>query len=133
MSTYDRYLAQMAQAYEQVDWKSTDVRKYVSGETLKQVHADVQSLKGAGNHMTGAPTSDSKVTKITMTGPVPTATLTTCLDVSKWDTVDASGKSLPPIKGQLKRYIVVSSLEKWPNGWMVLREKAEARTCVPNT
>jgi hypothetical protein len=131
-TTYGKYLAELARAYEGVDYKATDVRKYVSGDALKQVHADVQSLKGAGNHMTGAPTSSSQVSKISMGGALPTATLTSCLDVSRWETVDKAGKALPPVPGQLKRYVTVSTFEKWPNGWMVLSEKAEARACTPD-
>ncbi|MEU8893699.1 hypothetical protein [Streptomyces sp. NPDC048442] len=132
VTTYGKYLTELARSYEGVDYKATDLRKYASGNALKQVHHDVQSLKGAGNHMTGAPTSSSKVSKISMGGALPTATLTSCLDVSHWDTVDKAGKALPPIPGQLKRYVTVSTFEKWPTGWMVLSEKAEARACTPD-
>ncbi|MFF0746638.1 hypothetical protein ACFYVL_40245 [Streptomyces sp. NPDC004111] len=130
LKSYGTFLREQARAYEIVDWKATDVRQYVSGKALQQVHNDVQSLKSAGNHAQGAPKNDSKVTKITMGGPIPTATITSCMDVSGWKTVDKSGKPLPPVPGALDRFVMVSTLEKWPNGWMTIAEKPEG-ACAP--
>ncbi|MFI5808721.1 hypothetical protein [Streptomyces sp. NPDC051561] len=130
LTSYGNFLREQARAYEIVDWKATDVRQYVSGRALKQVHNDVQSLKNAGNHAQGAPKNDSKVTKITMSGRIPTATITSCMDVSGWKTLDKSGKALPPVPGALDRFVMVSSLEKWPNGWMTIAEKPEG-ACAP--
>ncbi|GHA47958.1 hypothetical protein GCM10010329_82980 [Streptomyces spiroverticillatus] len=130
LTSYDNFLREQARAYEIVNVEATSVNKYVSGNALKQVHMDVQSLKGAGNHAEGAPKNDSKVTKISMGGKLPTATITSCLDVTPVKIIDKQGKTVPHA-GSLSKYIAVTTLEKWPNGWMVLDEGPEGRACTP--
>lgn len=130
LDSYQNFVAERTEAYKTVDYKSTSLDKYSSGKAIQQVYGGVQSLRSAGNHMQGTFKTSPEVTKITTSGQLPKATITSCVDVSKFLVIDKAGKTVPHA-GQLNQYITVTSLEKWPNGWMIVNERPEGRTCTP--
>ncbi|MFF4699916.1 hypothetical protein [Streptomyces chattanoogensis] len=122
LAAYKAFWAEQARAYGKADLKGTRLEKLASGEALTRAMTDVATMKQAGTVTKGAPAHDAKVTSIRMRGKLPTATISDCLDISRWKTVKArSGKVVPFPKNQPLRYITSAYAEKWSGGWMILK------------
>ncbi|MEJ8632318.1 secreted protein/lipoprotein [Streptomyces sp. MS2.AVA.5] len=111
--------------------QGTDLRKYAAGTALfvaedaaKKRHAKGQMM--AGNVVVDIPT----VTKIDINRKVPSATLSSCLDITKWNVVErASNKPVPLPSERLTRYVITSTVEKWPDGWKVIKDDPQVKPC----
>ncbi|WP_230993746.1 hypothetical protein [Streptomyces endocoffeicus] len=130
LTAYRSYWREQAKAYSKASVKDTDLDKYASADALGRAEGDVLSLQKAGVVTRGKPTSDPEVTRIDMDRQVPQATINDCIDVSKWISVNRkTGKTVPPPRGQLKRYTTTIEAEKWGKQWMMLKVTSKARTC----
>ncbi|MFI0772595.1 hypothetical protein ACH4TQ_48230 [Streptomyces sp. NPDC021218] len=130
LTAYRSYWHEQVKAYSKASVKDTDLDKYASADALGRAEGDVLSLQKAGVVTRGKPTSNPEVTRIDMDRQVPQATINDCLDVSKWISVNRkTGKTVPPPKGQLKRYTTTIEAEKWGKQWMMLKVTSKARTC----
>ncbi|WP_174855774.1 hypothetical protein [Streptomyces rishiriensis] len=70
------------------------------------------------------------VTKTELDSPTPRVTLSSCLDVSQWQPVIADTRK--PVKlptNRLTKYQVLTTLEKWPQGWRVVRDEPQGKKC----
>ncbi|MFJ3714112.1 MULTISPECIES: hypothetical protein [unclassified Streptomyces] len=130
LEVYKRYRQEQTKAYAAADYKSTRVQKYVTGDALGQLVSDIEGLKNSGSRTEGSPVTNPKVTALSASGKRPTAAIADCFDVTHWKVVNrASGKAAPRPKGQLKRYVIDLTLEKWGNRWMILKEETQNRGC----
>ncbi|MFD8339274.1 hypothetical protein ACFV42_42625 [Streptomyces solisilvae] len=130
LAAYRSYWSEQVKAYSKASVKDTDLDKYASADALGRAEGDVLSLQKAGVVTRGKPTSDPEVTQIDMDRQVPQATINDCIDVSKWISVNRkTGKTVPPPRGQLKRYTTTIEAEKWGKQWMMLKVTSKARTC----
>jgi hypothetical protein len=129
LAAYSSMWHEQTKAYAKASGKGTDLEKYATAEALSRALGDLQSLKAAGKVLQGEPTHKSKVTSIDLDKKLPDAKITDCLDVSKWKTVTTAGKTVPPTKGVLKRYITVVSAEKWGKRWMMTKVEPQRRPC----
>ncbi|MFJ9855323.1 hypothetical protein [Streptomyces sp. NPDC101150] len=130
LGAYDHFWDEQAKAYSQGTEKGTDLEKYASTEALARAMGDLASLHGSGNVTSGKPTHAAKVTALGLEKKLPDATITDCMDVSKWRTVNKkTGKALAAPKGKLTRYVSIVSAQKWGKQWMITKVEPQHRSC----
>ncbi|AWN24797.1 hypothetical protein [Streptomyces sp. NEAU-S7GS2] len=128
---YTRFWAEQVKAYAKADISSSRLTKYASGEALARARGDVAAMKQAGTVTQGAPRHQVRLSPLSQRGKVQAATVTDCLDISRWKTVKArSGAQVPFPKQQPLRYVTSVSAEKWGEQWMIIKVTPQGdRTC----
>ncbi|MGW7067103.1 hypothetical protein ACWGII_18790 [Streptomyces sp. NPDC054855] len=124
IEVYGRMWEEQVKAYAKGDHEGTDLKKYSTKEALGGVLGDLLSMKQAGTATKGTPThSDIEVTAMNLDREVPTAQITDCLDISKWQTVNKkTGKVQPFPTEQELRYETTADAERWgKNRWMITK------------
>ncbi|SHH34541.1 hypothetical protein [Streptomyces sp. 3214.6] len=131
IAAYGAYWQEMEKLYADVTGKSVHLDQYAAAAALKNAEADAKSTHERGLINTGdvAVTAQS-VTKVDTSGKIPNATLSSCLDISRWQTVNAETKSpvsLPD--NRLTKYVIVSTVERYPEGWRVTSDEPQGKSC----
>lgn len=128
---YKDYWTEMERAYASGTTKGTDLPKYAAGLALSVANKDVASQHKAGQMAIGDVTvEDSVVTAIDLHRKVPNASLSSCLDISKWEVVDRETKKKADLpEGRLMKYVIRTTLERWPEGWRVVKDEPQERAC----
>lgn len=131
LQAYEDFWAAQVKAYGQADIKGTDLKKYATKEALGRAMGDVLVMKNAGTATKGAPTHKARVTSLTLTGSVPKASLSDCLDISGWKTVKTKTGAVQPFpSNQPLRYVTTAKAEKWGQQWMITELTPDGnRTC----
>lgn len=120
LAAYSSMSAEQMKAYRQASAEGTDLEKYATAEALGQIRNDLARMKEAGTVVRGEIGHDAKVTGVDMDAKTPKATLSDCVDLSKYETYDTRAKKVIPLPTeQPLRYVMTVRAEKWPNGWMV--------------
>ena len=131
VAAYGAYWQEMEKLYADPTGKSAHLDQYAASAALKNAESDAKRAHDRGRIYTGSvAVTDQRVTKVDATGKIPNATVSSCLDISKWQTVDAATKkpvSLP--EDRLTRYRIVSTVEKYPEGWRVTRDEPQGKKC----
>ncbi|MEU6610266.1 hypothetical protein ABZ922_35360 [Streptomyces shenzhenensis] len=131
VAAYAAYWQEMEKLYAGPAGKSAHLDQYAASTALKNAEADAKRLHDRGRINTGRVTlTDQAVAKAELTARVPNVTLSSCLDVSKWQTVDAKTKkpvSLPD--NRLTKFLIVSTVEEYPEGWRVTRDDPQGKSC----
>ncbi|MEU5416076.1 hypothetical protein [Streptomyces clavifer] len=124
LDTYAKFWNEMERSYAQASTAGTDIKLYAAGVKLVRVQEETSDMKKDGQRLIGSVTvGDPTVSDLDIERKVPSATLTSCLDVSRWDVVDAeTKKKLPLPSDRLTKYVNVSTLERWPDGWKVIED-----------
>lgn len=130
ISTYEHYWQEMEKLYADKNG-GANLQKYAASAALKNATADAKRAHDQGLVNVGdVRVTDASVTRYEAKGQVPNATVSSCLDISRWETVKASTKkpvTLP--SNRLTKYVIVSTLEKWPEGWRVTRDEPQGKPC----
>ncbi|MEU3855425.1 hypothetical protein [Streptomyces sp. NPDC029554] len=130
ISAYENYWREMEKLYADKDG-GANLQKYAASAALKNATADAKRAHDQGLVNIGdVRLIDPSVTRYEAKGQVPNATVSSCLDISRWETVKASTKkpvTLP--SNRLTKYVIVSTLEKWPEGWRVTRDEPQGKPC----
>ncbi|MFF3431417.1 hypothetical protein [Streptomyces sp. NPDC002602] len=122
LAAYDGFWAESVKAYETGTEKNTKLVYFAAKDALNDALTDITSMRKAGTVTKGSPGHRSEATALNMSGEHPTATVTDCLDLSTWQTVDrATGKVQPYPSEQPLRYIAVAEVELWAGRWMVVK------------
>ncbi|MFG2716231.1 hypothetical protein ACGFX2_37725 [Streptomyces goshikiensis] len=131
LAAYTGFWAESVKAYAAGSDKDTQLVKYAAKKALDEALTDVTNLQKAGLAMQGAPGHRAEATSLHMSGEHPRATVTDCLDISTWRTVNRStGKEEPSPSGQPMRYVAVAEVEQWSGQWMVVTMTPNGdRTC----
>ncbi|MFE4413237.1 hypothetical protein [Streptomyces sp. NPDC056821] len=131
IATYRAYWQEMEQLYADPTGKSARLDQYAAAAALKNAEADAKSTHDRGLINTGdVAATDQAVTQIDTSGKIPNATLSSCLDISRWQTVNAKTKKPVPLpSNRLTRYVIVSTVEKYPAGWRVTRDEPQGKSC----
>ncbi|MEV6726119.1 hypothetical protein AB0M94_34865 [Streptomyces xanthochromogenes] len=132
VGTYKAYWQEMEKLYATPTGAGADMSKYAASAALKNAQADSKQTHDKGLIATGQVRVDSTtVTSVDVNRQVPNARLSSCLDVSRWQVVDATTKqpaALPSTR--LTRYVIVSTVERWSEGWRVIKDEPQAgRPC----
>ncbi|MGK3943347.1 hypothetical protein ABK046_33520 [Streptomyces caeruleatus] len=131
ISVYKAYWQEMEKLYADPTGKSAHLDQYAASAALKNAEADAKRAHDRGRIYTGSVALTAQtVTKVGASGRIPNATVSSCLDISKWRRVDAKTKkpvSLPA--DRLTKYLIVSTVEKYPGGWRVTRDEPQGKSC----
>ncbi len=131
IATYQAYWQEMEKLYADPTGKSAHLDRYAASEALQSAEADAKSTHERGLVINGnVSLSDQDVTKVDLSGQVPNATVSACLDISRWVTVNAkSGKPVSLPENRLTAYKIISVVEKYPEGWRVTRDEPQGKAC----
>ncbi|CAC36686.1 hypothetical protein PV411_34090 [Streptomyces sp. NRRL_B-16638] len=131
IAAYEAYWKEMEKLYSDPAGKSAHLDRYAASAALENAEADAGRAYKGGNILIGDVTvADSTVTKADVTGKIPNVTLSNCLDISKWETVDAKTKKPADLPdNRLLKYLLVSTVEKYPEGWRVTRDEPQGKAC----
>ncbi|MFG3390585.1 secreted protein/lipoprotein (plasmid) [Streptomyces enissocaesilis] len=121
----------MEKLYADPTGKSARLDRYAASEALQSAEADAKSTHERGLVINGnVSLSDQDVTKVDLSGQVPNATVSACLDISRWVTANAkSGKPVSLPENRLTAYKIISVVEKYPEGWRVTRDEPQGKAC----
>ncbi|MFD9504204.1 hypothetical protein [Streptomyces sp. NPDC060035] len=86
LASYTSMSAEQMKAYRQGSAQGTKVEKYASRDALTQIRTDLDRLKESKTVVRGAVGHDAEVTELDMDARTPTATLSDCVDLSKYQT-----------------------------------------------
>ncbi|MGI5518851.1 secreted protein/lipoprotein [Streptomyces sp. CA-106131] len=121
----------MEKLYADRSGTKSDLEKYAASAALKNAEASAKHIHDRGNMAVGdVRVVNPTVTRISLARKVPNATISSCLDISRWEMVDAKTKEPVPLPtNRLTQYVIVSTVEKWPQGWRVIRDEPQGKSC----
>lgn len=129
--TYRQYWQQMELLYEDSTGKGGDLKRYAASAALKNAEADAKRAHGRNRiHIGEVNVGNTTVTKLDLNREIPNATLSSCLDISRWQVVDTTTKkpvTLP--SNRLTKYVIVTTVERWPEGWKVIKDEPQEQAC----
>lgn len=128
LKVYDRMLTAEAKAYRTASASGTGVERYATYKALAAIRDGVDNLKDSGAVVTGEVGHDARVTRLDLEAKVPTATLSDCVDLSRYRAVKA-GKEVPLPTEQPLRYVMTVSAERWDGRWMITRIATDGPEC----
>ncbi|WP_415940267.1 hypothetical protein [Streptomyces sp. 039-1] len=129
LAVYRKSWAASVAAYAKASSAGTDLRTTTTARALLDIESDLKELRKGGQITTGRPSIHPGDPKITA-GEFPKATLTDCVDITRWTLVDKTSKKkvrLP--SGRLLRYVSIATLEKWGPKWKVTKMTAQQKAC----
>ncbi|MFE4873487.1 hypothetical protein [Streptomyces sp. NPDC056682] len=131
IGTYQSYWQEMQRAYAKASVDGTDIKKYAAAAALRQAEVDTQRMHKEGQVVTGQVAVGSPtVTQVDPAKKVPNATVSSCLDISKWKVVEgATGKPVSLPADRRLKYVIVGTIEKWPDGWKVIKDEPQDKPC----
>ncbi|MDI3390056.1 hypothetical protein QIS99_28260 [Streptomyces sp. B-S-A8] len=121
LRSYSGMWTEQMKAYRKADAKGTDLEKYATLKALGRFELDLARMKKAGTVVRGElGHEDTRVTQLDLKAKVPTAKVTDCMDISKWQTYNTKQKKVIPFPdGQPLRYQATASAERWEGRWMI--------------
>ncbi|MER7109439.1 secreted protein/lipoprotein [Streptomyces sp. NPDC000229] len=131
MATYRQYWDEMEGVYAKAE-VTDGIKKYAAGPALVRTQVDTERMKTSGNVFTGTvDVQDPTVTKLDLNRKIPNATVSSCLDVSQWSVINKETKRPVPLPtDRLTKYISVATIERWPDGWKVIKDEPQkGRPC----
>ncbi|MET8506861.1 hypothetical protein ABZV60_19715 [Streptomyces sp. NPDC004787] len=101
--------------------KGTQLERYATLRALGEIRIGATRMKQAGMvRRSELRAQDTTVTALDLSAKTPKATLTTCVDLSAYETYHTrTNKPVPLPSNQPLRYVSTVLAEKWPNGWMI--------------
>ncbi|THA49423.1 hypothetical protein [Streptomyces sp. A1136] len=122
LAAYSGFWTESVKAYETGTEKDTKLVNFAAKTALNDALTDLANMRKAGTVTKGSPGHRPEVTAVNMAGEHPGITITDCLDLSTWQTVDrATGKVQPYPPEQPLRYVAVAETELWAGQWMVVK------------
>ncbi|MEV6653931.1 hypothetical protein [Streptomyces sp. NPDC051219] len=127
IDTYMRYWQEMEHVYATAKVEGTDIKKYAAGPALSRTDVDTKRMHQSGRLFTGGVTvGNPTVTKTELGRKVPNVTISSCLDVSRWKVIDrATKKPVALPTKRLTKYVTVSTVERWSDGWKVIKDEPQ--------
>ncbi|MBD0742964.1 secreted protein/lipoprotein [Streptomyces sp. CBMA152] len=121
----------MGKLYADPGVNAANLKRYAASAALKNAEGDAKRAHDR-NHMYRGDVMVRNPTaiKADTNGQVPYVMLSSCLDISRWEVLDAKSRkpvSLPP--NRLTKYVILSTLERWPEGWRVTRDEPQNKSC----
>ncbi|MGW2016841.1 hypothetical protein [Streptomyces sp. NPDC001927] len=131
IATYEAYWQEMAKLYANPLGKASNLKQYAAATALISAEKDVKETHAKGNLIVGEVNVERPtVTNLDTSRKTLTTTLSSCLDVSRWIVVESSTKkpiTLPAKR--LTKYVIVSTVERWPDGWKVIKDEPQGKAC----
>ncbi|MEV6781210.1 secreted protein/lipoprotein [Streptomyces sp. NPDC051098] len=121
----------MERLYADPTGQTANMKQYAASLALINAESAAKRMHDKGLIITGEVTvGHPTVTKADVRRSIPHVTLTSCLDVSRWTVLHHATKkpaSLPPER--LTKYAIVTTIERWPEGWRVIRDDPQNKRC----
>ncbi|MFJ9026312.1 secreted protein/lipoprotein [Streptomyces sp. NPDC102259] len=130
-ATIRRFWREMQVLYADRNGTTKGLEQFAASETLSKAESDAQRAHAQGRIYPGKVTfSDAVVTKAELDNKTPRVTLSSCLDVSQWQPVDATTREPVTLPAdRITKYQVRTTLEKWPQGWRLVRDEPQGKKC----
>ncbi|MET8787660.1 MULTISPECIES: secreted protein/lipoprotein [unclassified Streptomyces] len=121
----------MEKLYANSSSTKSGIEKYAASAALKNAESYAKHAHDRGNVAVGhVRVVNPTVTKVDVAGEVPNAIISSCLDISRWKLIDAETKKPVPLPtNRLTKYVIVTTVEKWPQGWRVIRDEPQGKSC----
>ncbi len=117
--------------YADRDGTSAGLKQYAASEALSVAENAAGRAHARNRVYIGKVTvSQSAVTGTDLDSKTPKVMLSSCLDVSQWQPVVADTRK--PVElpaNRLTKYLIATTLEKWPQGWRVVRDEPQGKKC----
>ncbi|MFI8769445.1 hypothetical protein ACIGN6_31700 [Streptomyces sp. NPDC053792] len=123
LAAYKAYWTEVPKAFAVPAIEGTDLKRYAAAEALSKAEVTVANLKKNHRVMTGEPVvTNATVTSAELEKKTPNVSISSCLDVSKWQITDKkTGKPAPVATNPVTKYVITSLLERWDGSWKVLK------------
>ncbi|MFF8574002.1 hypothetical protein ACF06L_22575 [Streptomyces sp. NPDC015408] len=125
LAVYRAMWTEQAKAYRKASEKDTELTRYASLDALGMFRLDLEHMRKSGTVTTAASSlgHDPEVTAVDLDAGTPTATVTDCIDLARWQTKRVKTGELVPLPSeQPRRYQATATLERWDGGrWMVVK------------
>ena len=110
--------------------QNVSLGSYAAGKALVAIITAVGQDASNGWRMVGVPQLDPKVTALDLNGQPPTATVTDCMNVAGWHTVDQfTGKDITAPSAH-SSFVSVSQAQLGQNGWRITEtEVNRSKSC----
>ncbi|MEV0185867.1 hypothetical protein AB0I54_42370 [Streptomyces sp. NPDC050625] len=120
LKAYRGMTAAEAKAYRKGSEEGTGLAQYATLDALGQTRLDLARMKEAGTVVRGEVGHDPKVTSLDLKAGTPKATLSDCIDLSRYQTYDTRAKKVIPLPtSRPLRYLATAKAERWKGRWMV--------------
>ncbi|MFE0520760.1 hypothetical protein [Streptomyces sp. NPDC058954] len=120
LAAYDRMTAEQAKAYRHASMTGTQLQRYATLDALGKIRLDLARMKKDGTVVRGHIGHDATVTALDVKASTPTATLSDCVDLSRYETYDTRAHTTIPLPtAQPRRYRATAKAERWNGRWMV--------------
>ncbi|MDH2392213.1 hypothetical protein QCN29_26205 [Streptomyces sp. HNM0663] len=131
IASYQAYWREMEKLYADRSRKSANLKQYAAAAALTAAESDAKRAHDRNRiHIGEVVVENPTVTKADINREIPNVTLASCLDISRWQVVDATTKkpvTLP--SNRLTKYVIVTTVERWPEGWRVIRDEPQDKSC----
>ncbi|MGW3521573.1 hypothetical protein [Streptomyces hydrogenans] len=124
ISTYLSHWNEAEKRYADKTDKAGDLKKYAAVDALLKVEHDAKDMHKRGLVILGEVSAD-------LDRKVPNVVISSCLDVSRWTVTRVkSGEPATDLpKDRLLKYVIKATVEKWPQGWVVIRDEPQGTKC----
>ncbi|WP_327713688.1 secreted protein/lipoprotein (plasmid) [Streptomyces sp. NBC_00464] len=131
VSTYKKYWKALERLYADSHGNPAALKQYAAGAALAGATSDAKSMHAKGNIITGnVAVGTPTVTKVDIDRKIPNAMISSCLDITDWTVVDSATKKAATLPSdRLTRYVVISTVERWPKGWRVIKDEPQGQKC----
>ncbi|MEU7205414.1 hypothetical protein [Streptomyces sp. NPDC045470] len=127
ISTYRSYWKAMERVYATAKLDGTDITKYAASAALSRPRNDIQNMQRDGSSFSGNVTvNNPTVTRADLDRKTPNVAISSCLDVSGWKVLDKDKKPVALPSKRLTKYVSLAVVERWPEGWRVIRDEPQA-------
>lgn len=127
VKAYSGYWREMERAYAAADVDASKLKDYASGVALVKAQVDTERMKKKGSTLSGGVTiTNATVTQLDDSKKLLKAELSSCLDVTKWISLDKEGKPVALPSTRVTKYVATATMERWTDGWRVLTAQPHA-------
>ncbi|MFF2174766.1 hypothetical protein [[Kitasatospora] papulosa] len=120
LAAYSAMSREQMAAYRTASAKDTELERYATAEALGQIRNDLARMQEAGTVVRGELAHEAEVTALDMDAQTPTATLSDCVDLARYETYDSKARKVIPLPTeQPLRYVMTASAQRWDGRWMV--------------
>ncbi|WP_242432607.1 hypothetical protein [Streptomyces sp. Root1310] len=131
LEVYQGYWGEMQAFYADREGTSAGLKQYAASEALSVAENAAGRAHARNRVYIGKVTvSQSAVTGTDLDSKTPKVMLSSCLDVSQWQPVVADTRK--PVElpaNRLTKYLIATTVEKWPQGWRVVRDEPQGKKC----
>ncbi|MFG2774769.1 hypothetical protein [Streptomyces sp. NPDC048350] len=131
IATYLSHWKEAEKRYADKTGKAGDLEKYAAAAALAQVETDSEDMRKKNAVILGTVTvNNPTATSADINRKIPNVVISSCLDVSRWTVTDIdTQKPATMPKDRLVRYVIKATVEKWPEGWRVIRDEPQGKKC----